>query len=115
MTKGILVAILHCAIVLSLAGKYELDRQRLPRVWVKCARYDPNLPIRGRYISIRLLVDANDTRFPDHAALSQPLAYFIPEHAADPTMTGAGEYWVEVTVPPEGPPRPIRLAEKPLP
>jgi len=42
--------------------------------------------------------------------LSEPLAFFIPEHVADPSRRSADEeLWVEVTVPKTGPPRPIRL------
>ena len=44
------------------------------------------------------------------ARLSQPVAFFIPEHVADPSVRPAGEeLWAEVTVPRQGPPRPIRL------
>jgi len=47
------------------------------------------------------------------ATLTEPDAYFIPEHAVDPSRRPSGEeLWVEVTVPPKGPPRPIRLAVK---
>jgi len=47
------------------------------------------------------------------AALSEPVAYFLPEHAVDPSRRPQGEeLWVEVTVPKKGPPRPIRLAVK---
>jgi hypothetical protein len=42
--------------------------------------------------------------------LAMPVAFFIPEHVADPSVRPAGEtLWVEVTVPKRGPPRPIRL------
>jgi len=42
--------------------------------------------------------------------LNQPIAYFIPEHAADPSRRPPGEeLWVEVTIPQRGAPRPIRL------
>src|SRR5262249_16468864 len=42
--------------------------------------------------------------------LQEPLAYFIPEHATDPSVRRPGEeLWVEVTVPRAGGPRPIRL------
>ncbi|HEU5077522.1 MAG TPA: hypothetical protein VFU02_25190 [Polyangiaceae bacterium] len=42
--------------------------------------------------------------------LSPPVAVFLPEHVPDPTLRRAGEQlWLEVTVPEEGPPRPIRL------
>jgi hypothetical protein len=45
--------------------------------------------------------------------LTQPLAYFIPEHGKDPTRHNAGEeLWVEASIPPTGPPRPIRLGRK---
>ena len=45
--------------------------------------------------------------------LSDPLAYFIPEHVQDPSVRPADEkLWVEVTVPPKGPPRPIQLGVK---
>jgi hypothetical protein len=47
------------------------------------------------------------------AVLLEPLAYFIPEHAADPSIRRPGEeLWVEVTVPRAGGPRPIRLGVK---
>jgi hypothetical protein len=47
------------------------------------------------------------------AALSEPVDFFLPEHAVDPSRRQAGEeLWVEVTVPKKGPPRPIRLAVK---
>jgi hypothetical protein len=57
MKRGIVVALLHCLLVLSIAGKYALDRERLPRAWVKTAPVDPNLPVRGRYVSLRLQVE----------------------------------------------------------
>ncbi len=42
-----------------------------------------------------------------------PVAFFIPESVADPSIRKAGEeLWVEVTVPRAGPPRPIRLGVK---
>ncbi len=44
-------------------------------------------------------------------ALGDPLEYFIPEHARTPfPLKSAQELWVEVTLPSEGPPRPIQLA-----
>src|SRR5438046_4851927 len=57
--KGIILAALQLAIVASLAAKYALDRLRLPRVWAQTVAYDPDLPIRGRYLSVRVRVDAH--------------------------------------------------------
>lgn len=160
--KGIILAMLQLAIVASLAAKYAIDRARFPRVWAQTVAYDPDLPIRGRYLSVRLRVNADqvysgsempkgnpgffwgDTRDiylraeNGHLAaipaprptglsvtrwkmrtgevvsvLSEPVSYFLPENAIDPSRRQPGEeLWVEVTVPKKGPPRPIRLAVK---
>lgn len=155
--KGMLLACLHLAIVSSLGGKLLLDRATRPRVWVQTVSFDPDLPIRGRYVRLSLVVDAREVPRPkeDHAwnrtavdlsvkddrlvatpsggtsdfydsskpgivfttrgresfaVLDEPVAFFIPEHATDPSIRRPGEeIWVEVTLPRKGPPRPIQL------
>jgi hypothetical protein len=57
-TKGIAVAVLHILIVSSLGGKLLYDRAHRPRVWVRTGSIDPDLPIRGRYLTLRLQVQA---------------------------------------------------------
>lgn len=48
-----------------------------------------------------------------YANLSQPILFFLPEHANDPSRVKPGEeLWAEVTLPRKGPPRPIQLAVK---
>ena len=106
LRKRLLVAVLHVAIVASLRAKLLVDRAIRPRAWVHAEPYDPNLPIRGRYVRIRILpgqgVDS-----------STALAFFIPEHVPDPSFRPQGEeLWVEVTIPRRGAPRPIRLGVK---
>lgn len=45
----------------------------------------------------------------------RPVAFFIPEHVPDPSVGAGGEeLWVEVTVLPEGLPRPIRIEHRPV-
>jgi hypothetical protein len=160
--KGTILAVLQLALVASLAAKYAIDRARFPRVWAQTVAYDPDLPIRGRYLSVRVRVDADrvygNSELPNGnrgnfwgdqrdvylsaqgghlavspapqptglrvtrwrtrtgdvaAALSEPVAFFLPEHVIDPSRHLAGqELWIEVTVPEKGPPRPIRLAIK---
>ena len=140
--RGLAVALLQCLIVLSVAGKYAMDRERLPRVWTKAAPVDPNLFVRGRYVSLRLQVEAPpdagqwtsarlsavESRLvatPDPAGsvhiapggdrwtLVEPVPFFIPEHVPDPSRRAPGEeLWVEVSVPARGSPRPIRLGVK---
>ena len=105
MLRGLILAAIQGLIVFSLAAKYQVDRERLPKEWMHAAPFDPNLPIRGRYVRIRLV---------DHPKYDRvPLAFFIPEHVPDPSIRAAGEeLWVQVSVPENGPPRPIQLGVK---
>ena len=54
MRKGLWVAVLHVALVASLGAKFTWDRATYPRVWARTAPVDPNLPIRGRYVQMRI-------------------------------------------------------------
>ena len=150
LVKGLILGVAQLALVAGIGGKFLYDRANYPRVWAETAPYDPDLPIRGRYVSFALLVQtarlpvtkegeppvtfmAHLEVFKDrlHAVedeagrhwvlqrrcgeahcwqLAEQLAFFIPEDVEDPSRRAAGEtLWVEVTVPPKGPPRPIRL------
>jgi hypothetical protein len=176
---SIALLVVQLALVSTVAGKYLLQRWRCPRVWTRAAVYDPHLPMRGRYLALRLTVDGCQStlpsarmaqfprnvdgttrpdgfaihspwavRFPaslkveggrllairlqnprndsdgltveadpgarcEQMRLERPVNFYIAEHAATPTTLNPGqELWIEVTVPPAGPPRPIQLALK---
>lgn len=176
---SIAVLVVQLLLVTSIAGKYLYQRWRCPRVWTRVFAFDPDMPMRGRYLSLQLAVDgcqstlpsAGQARFPrdiNGAATSGPygiragapvsfsatlkvennrlLAIRIPDQensvsgqwvAAGPDLTCAQmrleepadffiadtarsplpiqknqELWIEVTVPPKGPPRPLALALK---
>lgn len=153
-TRAIVIAIVQAALVLAIGGSFLYQRATLPRAWALTAGVDPLLPIRGRYVDLRLVIDvrgpaedlekARKTRHGwvtveaaadgligelvpadsragsgqnvtyDQArerwSLSRPIAFFLSEHEPDPTRLAEGEeLWAEVTVPPRGAPRPIRL------
>jgi len=55
--KGIVIAAVHISLVASLGAKLLYDRATRPRVWTLTAPYDPNLPIRGRYVRLQLVVE----------------------------------------------------------
>jgi hypothetical protein len=178
--SSIVLLAIQLALVSSIAAKYFYQRSSCPRAWTRAAAYDPNMMMRGRYLSLRLTVDGcqstlpsalratfprnadgttkptgytvNDDHFPitfranlkvekskllairipeadlrskgaDVTALSgsscndlyinEPVDFYIAEHVADPTPLRQGqELWIEVTVPPKGPPRPLQLALK---
>jgi hypothetical protein len=160
--KGLLFAAIQVALVSSLGAKLLWDRAREPRGWALTRGYDPDLIIRGRYVSLSLLVKADKVysssdvpqapsaarpfisnnvtlkvengrigAIPaDHytgftlsgpemrdgemlAQLYPPVVYFLPEHAANPLQRrGAGTLVLEATIPPKGPPRPIRFGTK---
>lgn len=161
--RGVVIALVQVLIVSAVGGKLLYDRQVLPRAWARTTGVDPVLPIRGRYVTLNLLVETDPGAPPPgeaepwsveravlsvrdgalHAAivpqpedgafdfdlgghlqevmplpaagdtawvLAQPIAFFLPEDAPDPTRVAADEeLWAEVTVPEAGPPRPLRL------
>lgn len=137
--KSLILAGLHIGLVGSLWLKLQWDRAMLPRGWVRVQPAGPHLPIRGRYVSLRVAVplaerstDVHAVRLlvrgdrviaqPDpaglavttrdgEAVLSRTLAFFISGHVSDSSQqTGYEQLWAEVTIPSHGPPRPIRLA-----
>jgi hypothetical protein len=57
LVKGLVIAVIQVCLVASLGAKLIYDRSTLPRVWVHAAPYDPDLPIRGRYVSLRVIVE----------------------------------------------------------
>jgi uncharacterized membrane-anchored protein len=177
---SIVLLVIQLALVSSIAAKYFYQRSTCPRAWTRTAAYDPNMVMRGRYLSLQLTVDGcqstlpsalratfprnadgttkptgftvNNEQYPitfranlkveknkllairipeadlrskgisvtampgspcDAMRLQQPVDFYIAEHAADPTALREGqELWIEVTVPPKGPPRPLQLALK---
>ncbi len=160
--------VIQLALVSLIAAKYLYQRSTCPRVWTRAAAYDPEMVMRGRYLSLQLTVNACGSTLPaarpaegwrnpsfepvvwfpaklkvennqlvavriaeeegrnavntvlvprgascDALRLQQPVDFYIAEHAADPTRTRpCQELWIEVTVPPQGPPRPLQLALK---
>jgi hypothetical protein len=64
LQKGFLFAVIQVLLVSSLGAKLLWDRETSPRGWAIMQGYDPDLPIRGRYAYISLLVKA-DKVFPD--------------------------------------------------
>lgn len=104
--KGLIVGALQCALVLSITAKLEYDRAVYPRVWVKAVRRDPELPIRGRYLALRLEPAPNS---PYYSRLNeQQVVFFVPEQLTRIEQLNA-DVQAEVTIPRAGPPRPIRL------
>jgi hypothetical protein len=57
--KGIVLALVHIALIGTLGAKLMIDRSRYPRVWAKSVPFDPDLPIRGRYVRLRLEAKAD--------------------------------------------------------
>jgi hypothetical protein len=175
-TSLILLGI-QLAIVTSIAAKYLYQRSTCPRVWTRAVAYDPEMVMRGRYISAQLHIDACGINLPiardrsfdpqdgrayfdpdgngtvsgqlpvivgvkdgklvaeriasskeslyspdltirkgapcSDAALWPPVDFYLSEAAKSPFPLAAGQQlWVEVTVPPKGPPRPLGLALK---
>jgi hypothetical protein len=152
--RGVTIAIVQVAMMGGIGAKLLYERATLPRAWIETAGVDPELPIRGRYVALGLLLPAasgnagKESRACGRievrnahpvAALEpgcespggrrgrvwftrqesphgvrwrpqEPVAFFLPEHARDPTRNAKpGELWVEATLPNDAAARPIRL------
>ena len=61
---SIVLLLIQLALVSSIAAKYLYQRRSCPRVWVRTAAYDPEMVMRGRYLSLRLTVDGCQSTLP---------------------------------------------------
>lgn len=175
---SIAVLAIQLALVSSISAKYLYQRSTCSRVWTRTVAYDPELVMRGRYLSMQLIVDgcqstlpsAKQATFPrdinglpegskyaiaapqavhfparlavkdnklvairladsdenpagqwvaawpmascEDLRLDEPVNFYIPEQAISPLAGKSDELWIEVTIPPKGPPRPLQLALK---
>ena len=140
-------------LVAGIGAKFLYDRANYPRLWVETAPYDPDMPIRGRYVNIALLVDAdraapgdgdrapnmflarleargdrlvavqdddNGRHWVSSGAAASGTAGSSPSRsrtssrsmATTPRASRRAALWAEVTLPPTGAPRPVRLGVK---
>ena len=56
--------VIQLAIVSTIAAKYLYQRHACPRVWTRAAAFDPELPMRGRYLALQLTVDGCQSTLP---------------------------------------------------
>ncbi|MES2391354.1 MAG: hypothetical protein V4555_06925 [Acidobacteriota bacterium] len=162
--KGLIVLAVQLAVVLSVAVKYAWERHACPQVWTRAGQWDPEQPLRGRYLALQLRADGcglpRDEKHTNHYGVNdQMLAnyswqattaardgklvlvpwdertavptewvrteegvpcermtlgdsteFFVSEKATLPVLKKGQELWALVTVPPQGPPRPVELA-----
>jgi hypothetical protein len=111
MQKGIVVGALQLVLVLSLGAKLLYDRETRPRVWVKSHGYDPDLPIRGRYLAEQLSMPAEGFTYTEPKRSNEYVwdanrgwAYLTVRDGqlvAESTGSGSGE-WVYLQKNPDG-------------
>lgn len=65
LAKALLLTACQGALLLGLGGKYLYERATRPRFWLKTAPVDPNLPIRGRYVDLRVEVPVRGATMPE--------------------------------------------------
>ena len=51
--SSIVLLVIQLALVSSIAAKYFYQRSTCPKAWTRAAAYDPNMVMRGRYLSLR--------------------------------------------------------------
>ena len=65
LARGLLIAAVQVALVGLLGAKLLYDRATRPRVWAMAGPVDPDLPIRGRYVQLRLVVEPKGITSPE--------------------------------------------------
>ena len=104
LQKGLLLAALHVLLVCTLGAKLLYDRATRPRVWIRVATYDPELPIRGRYLAFNLQVPMEGFSVRENASsYTNP---FSPDRCDLKLRNGVltavanpdGEFWVNTRV-----------------
>ena len=58
VARGAWIALLQVALLTAVGGKLLYDRAVLPRAWIETTGVDPDLPIRGRYVALNLVLPA---------------------------------------------------------
>ena len=102
LQKGLLLAVLHVALVCSLGAKLLYDRATRPRLWIQVATYDPNLPIRGRYLIFNLKLPAEGFQAIDNppSSANPSIASHCDLQMRNGVLTAVanpnGEYWVNL-------------------
>ncbi len=61
---SVALLVIQLALVCSVAAKYLYQRWSCPRVWTRTVAYDPELVMRGRYLSLQLTVDGCQSTLP---------------------------------------------------
>ena len=70
--KGLIIAAVQMGLVTSLGAKLVYDRATQPRVWALTLPYDPNMPIRGRYVRLQLVVEPKGIKEDEPGPTWQP-------------------------------------------
>jgi len=106
--KGLILGLLHIGIVSTLGAKLLYDRAFRPRIWVKSAIYDPDLPIRGKYLALSVEVPAEGftSRFvPCNGCTPEPKTEVFSSNRCDLVLRGneliavpndRGEFWANL-------------------
>lgn len=76
---AVLLLTVQALLILSIAGKYLYERKTQPRIWARAIAIDPEAPLRGRYLSARLLADGCSLKRSD--AQSMPTYEIDQSHA----------------------------------
>jgi hypothetical protein len=83
--EALIVAVIQIALVASLGVILLVDRAMHPRVWVKTVLIDPEASLRGRYVSLRIEVDAEGSLAGHNVLLSVQDGQLIAKQAESPT------------------------------
>ena len=72
---SVALLVIQLAIISTITVKYLYQRLTCPRVWTRAVAFDPQLPMRGRYLSLQVMVDGCQSTLPSAKAAAFPRDY----------------------------------------
>ena len=79
LARGIAIATVQAMLVVAVAGWFLYERDTLPRAWALTAGVDPQLPIRGRYVELRLVINLRGSPAALQEARERQVGWAVPQ------------------------------------
>ena len=88
--RALILLLIQLAIVSTIAAKYLYQRNTCPRVWTRAVAWDPELVLRGRYISAQLHIDLCGVTLPKRTVFPNQypngVVFFQSEQGSGPSL-----------------------------
>ena len=96
LARSLILVVAHLAILGSLGAKLLYDRATRPRLWLQTVYFDPDLPIRGRYVALQCTAQpegVDTSKLQDYARITAHLEVRDGKLIAVNDANGSVDVW----------------------